>query len=182
MNQLPSLKACSHAFRSYCWVWLTCHLQSLNQETFRLIKLSSCFFLLIYSYFGACFLSLSLSEWHGLWPFYFWQPPVFCRDCQSFRVYSMLQCQCLCERCDHHTVTLTLTEPSFPPLIYSFWTKKHTVETFPLYGSWLAFADFYNELSIIVINIVISSIIEYLLHSTQSYMMCSATTLVWKHL
>lgn len=32
----------------------------------------------------------------------------------------------------------------------------------------------------IVINIVIiSSIIEYLLHSTDSYMTCSATKLVW---
>lgn len=78
--------------------------------------------------------------------------------------------------CDTHT------HRTFFSSFYSFWTKKHTVETFPLYGSWLAFADFYNELSIIVINIVISSIIEYLLHSTQSYMMCSATTLVWKHL
>lgn len=34
----------------------------------------------------------------------FWQPPLFPRDRQSLRVYSMLRCQLLWERCDLHTV------------------------------------------------------------------------------
>lgn len=41
----------------------------------------------------------------------FWQPPLFPRDCQSFRVYSMLQCQFLWEQCDLHTV---VAQPFFP--------------------------------------------------------------------
>lgn len=71
--------------------------------------------------------------------------------------------------------TLCFPEP------FLFWVfslleeKKHTVETFPLHGSWIAFADFYDD----VINIVISSINEYLLHSTDSYMTCSAPKPVW---
>lgn len=34
----------------------------------------------------------------------FWRPPLFLRGRQSFRVYSMLQCQFLWARCDPHTV------------------------------------------------------------------------------
>lgn len=69
------------------------------------------------------------------------QPPLFPRDCQSFRVYSTLQCQFVWEQCHRHTV---VPQPLFQ--FCSFWKKKHTVGTFPLHGSWIAFANFYKEL------------------------------------
>lgn len=99
----------------------------------------------------------------------FWQPPLFPRDCQSFRVYSMLQCQFLWERCDLHTV---VPQPPPPPPFCLFWKKKHTVETFPLHGSWIAFANFYDEL--------LWSLLILLLSVVLLNICCTALTATWR--
>lgn len=55
---------------------------------------------------------------------------------------------------------------------FLFWKKKkHTVETFPLHGSWIAFADFYDDLFwslLILLSVVLTNIC------------CTALTATWR--
>lgn len=57
----------------------------------------------------------------------FRRPPPFPRGRQSFRVYSMLQCQSLCERRGLRSPTPTAF--SFSVFVSFFGKKKHTVQT-----------------------------------------------------
>lgn len=78
----------------------------------------------------------------------------------------------LSERSDPHT---QLLQP-FSPSPFHFWKKKHTF----LYMVVDSICRFLRWLVMIVLNIVIiSSTIEYLLHSTDGSMTCRATQLVW---
>lgn len=98
----------------------------------------------------------------------FWQLPLFPRDCRSFRVYSML------------TVPISVRAAWFSPCrpcspffpFCSFRQRKHTVETFPLHGSWIAFANFYNNLLWSLILLLLSVVILNIC--------CTALTGTWR--
>lgn len=64
----------------------------------------------------------------------FGQPPLFLRACRSFRVYSTFQCQRLITA----AWSSRWRSRSLLPFL-SFFDEKHSVQTFPLHGSWLAF-------------------------------------------
>lgn len=162
MNLPSPFQAYSNAFYLCSSVWFTVHIHfrsetlSLNPEApqleyfYKLQDIFSSYFLnsLI------CFLGmfpgpdsfLPVLEWMArpltLMPNQrpacfsapFWRPPLFPRGRRSFRVYSMFQCQFLCERCNLHTV-VPQTFSFFFVLFCLIWKKKHTVETFPLHGS-----------------------------------------------
>lgn len=95
-----------------------------------------------------------------------WQPPLFPRDSQSFRVYSMLQCQFVWEQCYRHTA---VPQPLFR--FVHFGRKKHTVGTFPLHGSWIAFPNFYNELLWLLLILLLSVVLLTIC--------CTALTATW---